>query len=253
MSSNESSTPTHHAPRQRQQPAAPAASPSISGAAPSSATAAAAAADDASSSAVVCSVEVPQPPTLPAAATPSKDFDPKSSFYRSRTDSLVAYAKASAPEAPGASAYISKRGDIDLVVLLKVRENTLEKYPPIEKFLRPFLRAGCVRFPLPHSTWPCGCVRTRQSHHVPPPLLSAPSSPVLIFASPPLPTPPLRFDMHAPPLLLLLRLIVYAMRMGGGGTYALRIRKEEDSRDNIAAAPCAHAYIIPKKGPPYHT
>ncbi len=252
MSSNESSTPTHQAPRQRQQQAAPAASPSISGAAPSSTTAAAADAD--ASSAVVCSVEVPQPPTLPAAATPSKDFDPKSSFYRSRTDSLVAYAKASAPEAPGASAYISKRGDIDLVVLLKVRENTLEKYPPIEKFLRPFLRAGCVRFPPPPFRL---ALRVRTNKAIPS-RTSSPSLRAIITRSHirlPLPTPPPRFDMHAPPLpLLLLRLIVYAMRTGGGGTYALRIRKEEDSRDNIAAAPCAHAYIILQKGPPsYHT
>lgn len=200
---------------------------------------------------MVCSVEVPQPPTLPAAATPSKDFDPKSSFYRSRTDSLVAYAKASAPEAPGASAYISKRGDIDLVVLLKVRENTLEKYPPIEKFLRPFLRAGCVRFPPPPFHL---ALRVRTNKAIP----SRPSPPslraIITRSHIRLPSPPPRFDMHAPPLLLLLRLIVYAMRMGGGGTYALRIRKEEDSRDNIAAAPCAHAYIIPQKGPPsYHT
>jgi len=42
------------------------------------------------------------------------------SCFRSRTDSQVAYSPGTAPEAPGASAYINKRGELELSVLLKV-------------------------------------------------------------------------------------------------------------------------------------
>ena len=42
-------------------------------------------------------------------------------LYRSRTDSLITYTPPSIAEAPGSTFYIRKNGQIDYLVLLKVR------------------------------------------------------------------------------------------------------------------------------------
>ena len=41
-------------------------------------------------------------------------------FCRSRTDSLIRYTPTTQAEAPGATFYVDKKGDLDYVVLLKV-------------------------------------------------------------------------------------------------------------------------------------
>ena len=46
--------------------------------------------------------------------------DGKGSFYRSRTDSGVAYSPNSPAEAPASAFYINKKGELDMFVLLKV-------------------------------------------------------------------------------------------------------------------------------------
>ena len=44
----------------------------------------------------------------------------KSSLTRSQTDSNITYAGEDIPEAPGSACYITKEGDIDFQVVLKV-------------------------------------------------------------------------------------------------------------------------------------
>lgn len=44
----------------------------------------------------------------------------KASLTRSQTDSNITYAGEDIPEAPGSACYITKDGDIDLDVVLKV-------------------------------------------------------------------------------------------------------------------------------------
>lgn len=44
----------------------------------------------------------------------------KASLTRSQTDSNITYAGEDVPEAPGATCYITKDGDIDLQVVLQV-------------------------------------------------------------------------------------------------------------------------------------
>lgn len=44
----------------------------------------------------------------------------KSSLTRSQTDSNITYAGEEVPEAPGCALYITKEGDIDFQVVLKV-------------------------------------------------------------------------------------------------------------------------------------
>ena len=44
-------------------------------------------------------------------------------FYRSRTDSLITYTPTTAAEAPGATFYIDRKGELDYVVLLKVKKD----------------------------------------------------------------------------------------------------------------------------------
>lgn len=46
--------------------------------------------------------------------------DRKPSLTRSQTDSNITYACEDLPEAPGAACYITKEGDIDIQVVLKV-------------------------------------------------------------------------------------------------------------------------------------
>lgn len=48
------------------------------------------------------------------------DFERKPSLTRSQTDSNITYASDEIPEAPGSCCYITKEGDIDLQVVLKV-------------------------------------------------------------------------------------------------------------------------------------
>lgn len=45
----------------------------------------------------------------------------KASLTRSQTDSNITYAGEDIPEAPGSVCYITKEGDIDYQVLLKVK------------------------------------------------------------------------------------------------------------------------------------
>lgn len=63
------------------------------------------------------------------------DSDRKPSLTRSQTDSNITYASDEIPEAPGSSCYITKEGDIDLQVVLKVSVAPLN---------------GCNLFLLPH-------------------------------------------------------------------------------------------------------
>ncbi len=56
-----------------------------------------------------------------AGAAPAGVLGRTPSFYRSRTDSLVSYAPATSGEAPATGAYITKRGELNFFVLLKVR------------------------------------------------------------------------------------------------------------------------------------
>lgn len=48
------------------------------------------------------------------------DSERKPSLTRSQTDSNITYASDEIPEAPGSCCYITKEGDIDLQVVLKV-------------------------------------------------------------------------------------------------------------------------------------
>lgn len=47
-------------------------------------------------------------------------YDRKASLTRSQTDSNITYAGEDIPEAPGSACYITKEGDIDFQVVLKV-------------------------------------------------------------------------------------------------------------------------------------
>ncbi len=83
-------------------PASPTASVAPGSAVPSSASAA------------------PVTPGQAAAASASSSTTGRPPFYRSRTDSLITYTPTTAAEAPGATFYIDRRGELDYVVLLKV-------------------------------------------------------------------------------------------------------------------------------------
>lgn len=48
------------------------------------------------------------------------DSERKPSLTRSQTDSNITYASDEIPEAPGSCCYITKEGDIDLQVVLRV-------------------------------------------------------------------------------------------------------------------------------------
>lgn len=48
------------------------------------------------------------------------DHERKSSLARSQTDSNITYSNEEAPEAPGSAFYITRDGDINLKVVLKV-------------------------------------------------------------------------------------------------------------------------------------
>lgn len=61
------------------------------------------------------------------------DFERKPSLTRSQTDSNITYKSDEVPEAPGSGCYITKEGDIDYQVVLKVKA-------PRSKFL-PFMDA----------------------------------------------------------------------------------------------------------------
>ena len=56
-----------------------------------------------------------------ASSTTSRRAPPP--FCRSRTDSLIRYTPTTQAEAPGATFYVDKKGDLDYVVLLKVKAN----------------------------------------------------------------------------------------------------------------------------------
>ena len=67
-------------------------------------------------------IGVPQvTPTAPITIqTPSAEKSNNALPYRSRTDSTISYGAGATPEAPGATFYINRKGEMDLVVLLKV-------------------------------------------------------------------------------------------------------------------------------------
>lgn len=66
-----------------------------------------------------------QPVSGPSSASATSG-PPRPPFHRSRTDSLISYTPTTVAEAPGATFYISRKGEIDYVVLLKVRNQERE-------------------------------------------------------------------------------------------------------------------------------
>ena len=58
--------------------------------------------------------------TSAAASTTSRRAPPP--FCRSRTDSIIRYTPTTQAEAPGATFYVDRKGDLDYVVLLKVSQ-----------------------------------------------------------------------------------------------------------------------------------
>jgi len=101
--------------------------------------------------------------------------------FRSRTDSQVAYTPGAAPEAAGAGAYINKRGELDLPVLLKVSAGRKEgvsrevAISPCKGVVVAFPPGGNMKFHLGQIEWPT----LLQSLHSAPPLFSGPAQSLL--------------------------------------------------------------------------
>lgn len=92
------------------------------------------------------------------------DSERKPSLTRSQTDSNITYASDEIPEAPGSCCYITKEGDIDLQVVLKVgfRSIVLIEFflwiyvLKLSFFIRQFTRSPCGTVIV--VLW--GCART---------------------------------------------------------------------------------------------
>ena len=74
----------------------------------------------AQSSAVLPATAEKKTTTTSAAASTSRRAPPP--FCRSRTDSIIRYTPTTQAEAPGATFYVDRKGDLDYVVLLKVSQ-----------------------------------------------------------------------------------------------------------------------------------
>lgn len=76
------------------------------------------------------------------------DFERKPSLTRSQTDSNITYMSDEVPEAPGSGCYITKEGDIDYQVVLKVKAPRLQFLPFMHAssfvFFRPLIRSHYV-------------------------------------------------------------------------------------------------------------
>ncbi|XP_072751539.1 protein unc-80 homolog [Anoplolepis gracilipes] len=65
----------------------------------------------------------------------------KPSLTRSQTDSNITYMSDEVPEAPGSACYITKEGDVDLQVILKI----YMRYTPLPCEIMPLVRHGSAR------------------------------------------------------------------------------------------------------------
>lgn len=63
-------------------------------------------------------------------------FDRKPSLTRSQTDSNITYSGDELPEAPGSGYYITKDGDMDLQIVLKVWRTADDKYIGKKSFVQ---------------------------------------------------------------------------------------------------------------------
>lgn len=72
----------------------------------------------------------------------------KPSLTRSQTDSNITYMSDEVPEAPGSACYITKEGDLDIQVALKVIANctVLSEFRIVTRALSYCLGGTCRRF-----------------------------------------------------------------------------------------------------------